>query len=140
MILVAWLAQRVWTGAGIVTIAREIGGGIILILALAAAGALWDLHDAKMGGEIGADIATLLSDSLNLAGGSIAVALGFICGLALMLKRAPTELLAGLANKIRPRREEFELVGGDNDARIPFSLGVGDEIEADTAWAASRRR
>ncbi len=129
MILVAWLAQRVWTGVGIVTIAREIGGGIILILALAAAGALWNLHDAEMGGEVGADIATLLSDSLNVAGGSIAVALGFICGLALMLKRAPTELLAGLANKIRARRAEFELVGGDNDARIPFSLGVGDEIE-----------
>ena len=126
MILVVWLAQRVWTGVGIVTIAREIGGGIILILALAAAGALWDLHDAKMGGEIGADIATLLSDSLNLAGGSIAVALGFICGLALMLRRAPTELLAGLASKIRPRREQFELAGGDR--RIPFSLGAGDEI------------
>lgn len=133
MILVAWLAQRVWTGAGIVTIVREIGGGVILILALAAAGALWDLHDndTKMGGEIGADIATVLSDSLNLAGGLIAVALGFICGLALMLKRAPTELLAGLANKIRPRRKEFELAGGDNDTRIPFSLAAGDEIDPD---------
>jgi S-DNA-T family DNA segregation ATPase FtsK/SpoIIIE len=133
MILVAWLAQRVWTGAGIVTIVREIGGGVILILALAAAGALWDLHDndTKMGGQIGADIATVLSDSLNLAGGLIAVALGFICGLALMLKRAPTELLAGLANKIRPRRKEFELAGGDNDTRIPFSLAAGDEIDPD---------
>ena len=49
MILVAWLAQRVWTGARIVTIAREIGGGVILILALATAGALWDLHDAQDG-------------------------------------------------------------------------------------------
>jgi S-DNA-T family DNA segregation ATPase FtsK/SpoIIIE len=127
MLLVAWLAQRVWTGARIVTIVREIAGGVILILALAAAGALWDLHDAKMGGEIGADIATTLSDSLNLAGGSIAVALGFICGLALMLKRAPTELLTGLAHKIRPRRDEFELAGGDT--RVPFSLGAGDEIE-----------
>ncbi len=133
MILVAWLAQRVWTGAGIVTIVREIGGGVILILALAAAGALWDLHDndTKMGGQIGADIATVLSDSLNLAGGLIAVALGFICGLALMLKRAPTELLAGLANKIRPRRKEFELAGGNNDTRIPFSLAAGDEIDPD---------
>ena len=126
MILVAWLAQRVWTGVGIVAIAREIGGGVILILALAAAGALWDLHDARMGGEIGADIATRLSDSLNLSGGWIAVALGFICGLALMLKRAPTELLAGLADKIRPRRGEFEPAGGDR--RIPFSLGAGDEV------------
>ena len=131
MILVAWLAQRVWTGAKIVTIVREIGGGAILILALAAAGALWNLHDPKMGGEIGADIATRLSDSLNLAGGLIAVALGLICGLALMLKRAPTELLAGLANKIRRRRDQFELAGGDNDRRIPFSLGAGDEIDPD---------
>jgi len=133
MLLLAWLAQRVWTGAGFVTIAREIGGGVILILALATAGALWDLHDPKMGGEIGADIATLLSDSLNLAGGLIAVALGLICGLALMLKRAPTELLAALVNKIRPRRNRLELAGGDT--RIPFSLGVGDEIEPDAMGA-----
>ena len=128
MILVAWLAQRVWTGAGIVAIAREIGGGVILILALATAGALWNLHDAKMGGEVGADIAIALSNSLNVAGGSIAVALGFICGLALMLKRAPTELLAGVASKLRPRArcDEFHL---DGDTRIPFALGAGDEIE-----------
>ncbi len=49
MILVAWLAQRVWTGAGIVTIAREIGGGVLLILALATASALWDLHERQDG-------------------------------------------------------------------------------------------
>jgi DNA segregation ATPase FtsK/SpoIIIE, S-DNA-T family len=132
MILLAWLTARVWTGAGIVTIAREISGGVILILALATAGALWDLHDPRMGGEVGANIAIALSDSLNLAGGSIAVALGFICGLALMLKRAPTELLAGVANKLRPRsrRDEFELLGG-GDTRMPFALGTGDEIETD---------
>ena len=128
MILVAWLAQRVWTGAGIVTIAREIGGGVLLILALATASALWDLHDARMGGEVGASIATLLNDSINVAGGLIAVALGFVFGLALMLKRAPTELLAGVANKIRPRsrRDEFEPA---DSARVPFSLSSGDEIE-----------
>jgi S-DNA-T family DNA segregation ATPase FtsK/SpoIIIE len=131
MLLVAWLAQRVWTGARVVTIAREIGGGALLILALATASALWDLRDARMGGEVGANIATLLNDSINLAGGLIAVALGFVCGLALMLKRAPTELLAGVANKIRPRprSEEFELDGG---ARIPFSLSEGDEVETDS--------
>ena len=131
MILVAWLAQRVWTGVGIATILREIGGGVLLILALATAGALWNLHDPRMGGDIGAAIATLLSDSLNVAGGLIAVALGFICGLALMLKRAPTELLAGVANKIRlpSRRDEFEPTYGDTP--VPFSLGAGDEIDLD---------
>jgi S-DNA-T family DNA segregation ATPase FtsK/SpoIIIE len=129
MILVAWLAQRVWTGASIVTVAREIGGGVLLILALATASALWDLHDVRMGGEVGASIATLLNDSINVAGGLIVVALGFICGLALMLKRAPTELLAGIAGKIRPRRDEFEL---EDVARVPFSLSEGDEVETDS--------
>ena len=128
MILVAWLAQRVWTGARIVTMAREIGGGALLILALATAGALWDLRDARIGGEVGSIIATLLNDSINVAGGLIVVALGFICGLALMLKRAPTELLAGIAGKIRPRRDEFELA---DVARVPFSLSEGDEVETD---------
>jgi S-DNA-T family DNA segregation ATPase FtsK/SpoIIIE len=129
MILVAWLAQRVWTGARAVTVVREIGGGALLILALATASALWDLHDVRMGGEVGASIAILLNGSINVAGGLIVVALGFICGLALMLKRAPTELLAGVAAKIRPRRDEFELA---NVARVPFSLSEGDEVEMDT--------
>jgi S-DNA-T family DNA segregation ATPase FtsK/SpoIIIE len=128
MILVAWLAQRVWTGASVVTVAREIGGGALLILALATASALWDLHDVRMGGEVGASIATILNDSINVAGGLIVVALGFICGLALMLKRAPTELLAGIAGKIRPRRDEFEHA---DVARVPFSLSEGDEVETD---------
>ncbi|HMD04059.1 MAG TPA: DNA translocase FtsK 4TM domain-containing protein, partial [Candidatus Binatus sp.] len=137
MILVAWLAQRVWTGAGIVTIAREIGGGALLILALATAGALWDLHDLKTGGSLGAQVATQLSDSLNVAGGLIAVVLGLICGLALMLKRAPTELVAGVANKIRPRsrHDEFDVADG---ARIPFSLSDNDQIEADDDGVNSR--
>jgi S-DNA-T family DNA segregation ATPase FtsK/SpoIIIE len=129
MILVAWLAQRVWTGESFVTVAREIGGGVLLILALATAGALWDLQDARMGGEVGASIATLLNDSINVAGGLIVVALGLICGLALMLKRAPTELLAGIAGRIRPRRDDFEFA---DVARVPFSLSEGDEVETDT--------
>jgi DNA segregation ATPase FtsK/SpoIIIE, S-DNA-T family len=138
MILIAWLAQRVWTGAGLVTVAREIGGGLLLILALATASALWDLRDARMGGEVGVTVATLLNDSISVAGGLIAVALGFVCGLALMLKRAPTELLAGVGNKIRlrSRGEEFELADG---ARIPFSLSAGDEVEADIDAAVNGR-
>jgi S-DNA-T family DNA segregation ATPase FtsK/SpoIIIE len=131
MILIAWLAARVWSGAKVITIAREVGGGMLLILALATAGALWDLRDPKMGGALGASLATSLNDSLNIAGGMIVVALAFIFGLALMLKRAPTELLAGVAGKIRFRsgRNEFELT---DDARVPFSLGESDEIEPDT--------
>lgn len=129
MALVAWLAERVWTGAALKTIAREVGGGVILILALATAGALWDLRDVRTGGQIGASAATILNDSLNVVGGLIAVVLGLICGLALMLKRAPTELLGGIADKLRvnSRREEFALANGDTS--IPFSLSPADEFD-----------
>jgi len=47
-----------------------------------------------------------------------------------MLKRAPTELVAGVANKIRPRRDELGVQPIDG-ARIPFSLSTVDEIGLD---------
>jgi hypothetical protein len=77
MILIAWLAARVWSGAKAITIAREVGGGVLLILALATGGALWNLHEPTIGGQIGTNLATALNDSLNVAGGMIAVALAF---------------------------------------------------------------
>ncbi len=130
MILVAWLAHRVWTGKSLATIAREIAGGIMLIAALATAAALWNLHDSRTGGRIGAVAANQLNESLNVAGGLIAVVLGLICGLALMLKRAPTELVSGVSNRIRRRRaDEFNLAAGDT--RVPFSLDFDDEVGPD---------
>ncbi len=136
MLLVAWLALRVWSAAPLRTIIREIGGGAILIVAIATAGALWNLGDPRIGGEIGGkfggqigvEIATVLSASFNVAGGAIAVGLAIICGLALMLKRAPTELIAGLATRVRanPRREIIELTDTDR-AYSPIALGPGDE-------------
>jgi S-DNA-T family DNA segregation ATPase FtsK/SpoIIIE len=128
MLLVAWLAVRVWSGTALTAMAREIGGGAILILALVAAAGLWDLPDVRMGGTIGASIASTLNDSLSVVGGLIAVALGFICGLALMLKRAPTELLAGVAGRIRraPRREQFDFDG--HSTQFPIALGPDDQL------------
>ena len=132
MVLVAWLAHRVWTGKSLLTIAREIAGGILIIAALATASGLWNLHDIRTGGQIGAVAANQLNDSLNLAGGMIAVTLAFICGLALMLKRAPTELVSTVSSRIRRRRaEEFDLAAGDT--RVPFSLDFDDEVGADIA-------
>ena len=130
MLLVAWLAHRVWTGKSLLTLAREIAGGLLLILALATASALWNLHDLRTGGQIGAVVANQLNDSLNLAGGMIAVALVLICGLALMLRRAPTELLSSLSFSIRRRRnDELDLAAGDT--RVPFSLDFDDEVGPD---------
>ena len=130
MLLVAWLAHRVWTGSSLITMGREIAGGLLLILALATASALWNLHDVRAGGQLGALVANLLNDSLNLAGGLIAVVLGLICGFALMLNRAPTELLSSLSFKIRRRRiDELDLAAGDT--RVPFSLDFDDEVGPD---------
>jgi S-DNA-T family DNA segregation ATPase FtsK/SpoIIIE len=132
MVLVAWLAHRVWTSKSLLTITREIAGGILVIAALATASGLWNLHDIRTGGQIGAVAANRLNDSLNLAGGMIAVTLAFICGLALMLKRAPTELVSTVSSRIRRRRgEEFDLAAGDT--RVPFSLDFDDEVGADIA-------
>jgi S-DNA-T family DNA segregation ATPase FtsK/SpoIIIE len=131
MILVAWLAHRVWTGKSLVTIAREIAGGVILIAALATAGALWNLHDIRTGGQIGAVAATQLSDSLNVAGGLIAVILALICGLALMLKRAPTELVSTVSSRIRRRRIDESDLAAAGDTRVPFSLDFDDEVGAE---------
>jgi S-DNA-T family DNA segregation ATPase FtsK/SpoIIIE len=128
MILVVWLAARIWSSAATSTIVREIGGGALLIGSIGTASALWDLHNPRIGGSIGVEIAKMLNDSLNVAGGLIAVALALICGLALMLKRAPTDLMADVKKRVRAnhRRDPFELTDGDR-ARDPISLGPSDE-------------
>jgi DNA segregation ATPase FtsK/SpoIIIE, S-DNA-T family len=128
MMLVVWVAVRVWAGAATVTIVRETIGGALLIASIGTAGALWNLHNPRIGGMLGVEIATALNDSLNVAGGLIAVALALICGLALILKRAPTDLMADVAKHVRSnsRRDVFELGDGDR-ARDPISLGPGDE-------------
>src|SRR5258708_33458567 len=106
MVVGGWLADRVWTGKSLLTIAREIAGGIVLIAAMATAGALWNLHDVRTGGQIGAVAANQLNDSLNLAGGRIAGMLAPICGLAPMLKRAPAQLCSPVSYRVpRPRGE-----------------------------------
>ncbi|MDB5108693.1 MAG: FtsK/SpoIIIE protein [Candidatus Binatus sp.] len=128
MILVAWLAQRIWTGVVLKSIAREIAGGLILIVALATASALWDLGNPRLGGDAGGAIAGALNDSINIAGGLIAVALGLICGLALMLKRAPTDLASSLANGFRPRSKLRELDSDGDGVRLPISLRPEDEL------------
>jgi len=101
--LIVALAIRVWSRVPAATLAREIAGGAIILLALATAGGLFDLNDAHFGGAAGVAIASVLAASLNLAGGYLAVTVAVTCGIALMLKRAPTELAAAAAGKLRPR-------------------------------------
>jgi DNA segregation ATPase FtsK/SpoIIIE, S-DNA-T family len=102
--LVILLAARIWAGVEPRTLAREIAGGAILLAALVTAGGLFDLSDAHIGGAAGALVAGILAAWLNVAGGFIATVLVLVCGLALMLRRAPTDLAAQVAARIRPAR------------------------------------
>ncbi len=103
LLLVAALAIRVWSRVSVAALMREIAGGAIIMLALATAGGLFDLRDAQFGGALGVAIASVLAGALNLAGGYLAVMLAVVCGIALMLRRAPTELAAAAAQSLRPR-------------------------------------
>jgi DNA segregation ATPase FtsK/SpoIIIE, S-DNA-T family len=133
IVLVAWIATRIWVGRTRAAIARETGGGLLVIFALGTAGSLWNSASEAIGGALGASVARALDESLNVGGGIIAVALGLVCGLALMLRRAPTELMASVGSRIRPRRAR-DTIADDDDSRpfdgpIPIALANDDEID-----------
>ncbi|HSR58384.1 MAG TPA: DNA translocase FtsK [Candidatus Binataceae bacterium] len=102
VVLTLMLAVRVWLGPGWKTLAREIGAGAIVLAAMVSALGLWTSADPAFAGSAGARIAAILTASLNLGGGYLAVGFALICGLALMLKRAPTDLAAAAARTLKP--------------------------------------
>src|SRR5262249_38900619 len=69
-----------------------------------------------------------LDASLNVAGGYLVAALAMVCGLALMLKRAPTELVAAAAGKMRGalRRRPAEV--DDQHQGVPRIFELSDGI------------
>ncbi len=106
--LAVYAAVRLWLATGPMVLAREVGGGLVLVTALATASGLVWRGDPSWSGLFGAVAAGQLVRFLNLGGGYIAVGFALVCGLALMLKRAPTELVATATSAIRPilRRDD----------------------------------
>jgi S-DNA-T family DNA segregation ATPase FtsK/SpoIIIE len=103
-IMVVVLALRVWNGAPRTTLLRESFGGAILLVALSVGAGLFANDAQSAGGAVGAELASELSRYLNLGGGYLSVMLAVIAALVMMLRRAPTELIAGLASSVRLRR------------------------------------
>ncbi|MGH7934599.1 MAG: DNA translocase FtsK 4TM domain-containing protein [Candidatus Binataceae bacterium] len=99
-LLIALFGHRVWVAAGARALVREAAGGLILIVALSTAASFLTI-DAPAGGLTGSAIAQVLLKYLNLGGGYLVVLLALIGGLALMLRRAPTDLVAALADAAR---------------------------------------
>ena len=91
------IGWRLWRMPPIASLVREVIGGAAVILALCTAAGLLNLRRIEAGGLMGAGLAQILNQYISIAGGSIVVVVALVGGLALMLRRAPADLLAVLS-------------------------------------------
>jgi DNA segregation ATPase FtsK/SpoIIIE, S-DNA-T family len=101
ILLVTALGVRVWVAAGWGAIMREVLGGAIVMLGLCAAGGFLNVPGIPVGGGAGTAIASGLGAYVSFGGGYIVVLLTLVGGLALMFRRAPTDLMAAIAGAAR---------------------------------------
>jgi S-DNA-T family DNA segregation ATPase FtsK/SpoIIIE len=110
IVLAFGLAREVWRASGLSRLGHQLPGATIVILALSAGAGLLEGIGPQAGGVVGYGIAQVMLAYLNIGGGYLAVSLALIGGLALMLKRAPTELLhdlfSSMPGSIRSRSDE----------------------------------
>jgi DNA segregation ATPase FtsK/SpoIIIE, S-DNA-T family len=141
-VMVAVLGLRVWAAAEWGVILCETLGGAVLILGLSAAGEFLNFPGHPMGGAVGAAIAANLGAYVSIGGGYIAVILTLVGGLALMFRRAPTDLIAALTGAARvgsrsePGRAEPDNASGEA-AGSTLSLATG--LNGDAGPVPSRQ-
>jgi S-DNA-T family DNA segregation ATPase FtsK/SpoIIIE len=126
-ILAGWFALRMWSGAGLWSLACDALGGFAVIIALCSAVGLLQAPGFDAGGQAGAIVAGLLRTWLNLGGGLLAVMLALVGGLALMLRRAPTDLAVALAGAARIGRAS---ASGDTSISVDSFLLNGEAAAA----------
>jgi DNA segregation ATPase FtsK/SpoIIIE, S-DNA-T family len=119
VLLLACLAARLWTGALSATLAREVPGGALVLVALAVATSLALQPALDMGGELGAWLAAALLSSVSLGGGWLAVSVILVTGVALMFGRAPTDIAASIAAVVGLGRASAPEPDDRSDARYP---------------------
>ena len=125
-IMVLILALRVWSGAPGRTLVRESLGGAILLMALCVGAGLFADDARSAGGAVGAAFASALGRYLNVGGGYLSVMLAVIAALVMMLRRAPTELMAGLASSMGVRRREPRDLPGNLPSDDDGDWSAGD--------------
>jgi len=123
VVMMAALGLRVWVAAGWDAIMREAVAGGILILGLSAAGGFLNAPGIPVGGVVGAAIASNLGAYVSFGGGYIVVILTLIGGLALMFRRAPTDLMAAIAGAARSGSRSHAL---DDVQREASRIASGD--------------
>ena len=97
VMMTAVMGLRTWAAPGWLAIVREAVGGAIVILALSAGSGFLNTPGVQLGGAAGAAIAVSLGAYVSVGGGLIVIVLALVGGLALMFRRAPTDLMAALA-------------------------------------------
>jgi DNA segregation ATPase FtsK/SpoIIIE, S-DNA-T family len=112
-------------------------GGVVVVISLSSISGFWNIGGPVSVGAVGAGIASLLGAYLNIGGGFLTVMLALSIGLALMLKRAPTDLIAGLTGvtRLRGRNESSNF---SSDGRDAFSTAETWVKEAATEGGAQR--
>ena len=108
-------------------LARICGGGLTLLASATALAAM--LGGSVAGGYLGATSATLMHLWMGAIGSYLVVATGLVCGVALLARRAPTELIEGLiksASRALPRAADESGEERDNAA---FQLGPEGSID-----------
>jgi S-DNA-T family DNA segregation ATPase FtsK/SpoIIIE len=123
-LMVVVMAVRVWSGTSWRTLTRESTGGAVLLIALCAAAGFFAGGAQWAGGALGGSLALLLSSYLNIAGGYLVVLLVMVAALVLIMRRAPTEMVAGLASSVRVRRSTFQ-----DSAEGDGEWAVGDAVD-----------
>ena len=152
VLLALALAHRVWLGTRWTALVREIAGGALLAVTLAAAVSLWSGGVISGGGMVGSSLAAVLLGSVNLGGSYLVVVLGLTVALALMFGRAPTDLLALIAgampiprrarsgdrldilDEARPASETIGREGslnGKHDSQAPFVRRIAERLAPD---------
>ena len=136
--MVVYLAMRIWRG-GLGSLSHQAPGAAMVVLAITALSGLIEQATGSAGGAIGTAIAGLLITNLNLGGGYLAVALTLIIGIALTLKRSPTELASDVTGRMR--RRAADRVNSDADMEgsrdrgdtieLPGAFSLGDDDESD---------
>ena len=101
VIMVGMWGWRLWKAPPLVSLAREAAGGAAMVVALSTAAGFLNLPVTQAGGALGAGLAQILNNYISLVGGYIVVLITLVGGLALMLQRAPADLLAAVTGAVR---------------------------------------
>ena len=126
VIMAAALGLRAWAAAGWGAMVREAAGGAVLVLALSAGGGFLNAPGVPLGGGVGAAIADGLGAYVSFGGGYLVVILMLVGGLTLMLRRAPTDLMAAIAGAARFGAQSHATDKAGNDPSRLATAANGD--------------